>query len=102
MSSYSLEDVKKKVSEIHHPEIALSLVDLGMVRDDIELNGESVKLTLLIPFMGIPDMIKNMLVESLANPIREIGLVPEISIDVMDESSREKFFNLENSNWKGL
>ena len=75
--------------------------ELGMVKDII-LKANNVTLTLLIPSIEIPENIKNHLIESLRQPIGNIGLNVDVKIETMDQEERQHFLTMEEKNWKGL
>lgn len=88
---------------IEHPEIANTLKELGMI-GDITINKEenSISVTLVLPMMTIPISIKEMLINSIANGIREKakGSKLKISLAKMNEEQRINFMNLSKQNWK--
>lgn len=70
----SKEAILAAINRVEHPEIAKSLLDLGMVRD-IEYNPEdnSVVLTLVVPFFGIPRAVRDYMVNSLSKAVKDAG-----------------------------
>ena len=95
------EKIVEAINKVEHPEIAMSLVDLGMVRD-VAVNDEGhVTMALVIPFMGIPDVIKNFMSNSLVQAVRRAGgEVDEIRVEVMTDEERQMFFQREQANWR--
>ncbi len=91
------EEVKKIIEEVKHPEIDASLVELGMI-EDVKLEGNKVKLTMVFPFPGVP--IKFMLMEMVKQPLEEHGLEVEISERTMNEDELQRFFKMEQEKWK--
>lgn len=91
------EKVKKVIEKVMHPEINASLVALGMIKD-VKVEGNSVSMTMLFPFQGVP--IKSMLIESVKEPLEKLGLEVEIKEDVMTEKELNKFFKMEQEEWK--
>ena len=96
------EKIVEAINKVEHPEIAMSLVDLGMVKN-VDVNDEGhVTMSLVIPFMGIPDVIKNYMANSLVQAVRGAGgEVDEIRVEVMTDEERQMFFQREQTNWRG-
>lgn len=95
----TLENVINAISTVEHPAINYSLIKLGIVKD-IELNGESVILSFVFPFPGIP--IADQLISSIEKPINELGLKLEYIVRVMNDEERNTFLQLEAEAWKGM
>ena len=95
------EQIDSAIAKVDHPEIAMSLVDLGMIKD-VKVDGEDVTFTLLVPFLGIPEVIRNYMINSVAKAVEDAGArVTEVNIEAMSDEGREAFFNKERANWKG-
>ncbi len=94
----SKEDVMKAISEVQHPAIAFSLLDLGIVKD-IEVNDDVVNVTFAFPFPNIP--IAGQLIHSISGPVESLGYVLKHSIVVMTEEERAKFMSMEARGWRG-
>ena len=97
----SEEDVHKAIGQVMHPEINRTLVELGMVKD-IVLNGDEVTLTLALPFLAIPDSIKEYLVNSLHQAVMKLGAKVQIRVAEMNQEERLAFLAMEQEGWKGL
>ena len=97
----TLEDVRQAISNVKHPAIDCSLIELGMVKNII-FRDNNVTLTLLIPSMEIPENIKNHLINSLRQPVNNIGLNTDVKIEAMNQEERQYFLTMEEKNWKGL
>ena len=95
----TLENVIDVISKVEHPAISYPLTKLGIVKD-IEMNGESVILSFVFPFPGIP--IADQLISSIEKPINEIGLKLEYIVRVMSDEERNTFLKLEAEAWKGM
>ena len=91
------EEVKKVIGNVMHPEIDASLVDLGMIKN-IKLDGKKVSMIMLFPFPGVP--IKDMLMESVRQPLEKLGFEAEIKESVMSQEDLQKFFRMEQEKWK--
>ena len=95
------EDLRKKIeeiiSEVKHPEIDASLIELGIVKD-ISVSGGMIEVLMAFPFPGVP--IKDMLIDSVRIPLEKLGLNVNIKESVMDDREREIFFSLEQEKWK--
>ncbi|MCD6496855.1 MAG: DUF59 domain-containing protein [Deltaproteobacteria bacterium] len=96
------ETIVEAINKVEHPEVSVSLVDLGMIRD-VKVDEESqVTFTLVIPFMGIPDMIRDYMIGSVSKAVTEAGgKVTGVDLAVMTDEERQAFFQQEQSNWKG-
>ncbi len=94
------KNIEASIKKVEHPEIAMPLVDLGMVRD-IDVQDDGVTFTLVIPFMGIPDVIRDMMIGSVRKAIEEEGsTLKDVAIETMTDAEREAFFQKEQSNWR--
>jgi ring-1,2-phenylacetyl-CoA epoxidase subunit PaaD len=77
--------VWKALAEIPDPEIpALSLVDLGVVRE-VEIGQDRVRVTFTPTFLGCPavDVMRHLMVER----IRELGVEPDVEVSPEGGSS---------------
>ena len=97
----TLQDIRQAISNVKHPAINSSLIELGMVKDII-LKDKNVTLTFLVPFIGVPERIKNRLIDSLRQPISNMGFTVAVNIETMNEEEREPFLAMEERNWNGL
>ncbi len=98
----TLERIQEAIAKVEHPEIAATLVDLGMVRDvayDPESN--EARLTLVVPFFGIPEAVRNYLAYSLYQAVKEVGAELKIYLAEMTEEERQAFFQKERALWRG-
>jgi metal-sulfur cluster biosynthetic enzyme len=97
----TLQDVKEAAGKVKHPAINSTLVDLG-IATDIRLEGSTAKITIALPFMAIPDAIKNYFRQTLTAAVGEKGVSLEIETREMNDVERQRFLSLEQANWKGL
>jgi len=95
----SIEDVTQAISNVMHPAIDRSLMDLGMIRD-IVLTGTNASLNLVIPFPGIP--ILSFLEKRLEESVKPLGVDLTITIANMNQEEIQKFLAMEKEAWKGL
>ncbi len=81
-------DVFQLLEKIYHPDIDnRNLVELGMI-PDIDLDGNSIKVTLALPS---PDVsIRNDLIALIEQAIEEIGNCLEAEIDVVEMNSDQR------------
>jgi metal-sulfur cluster biosynthetic enzyme len=93
----SEEDVQKAVGQVKHPAIDHTLLDLGIVKD-ITVEGNKVTVTFAFPFPNIP--IKDRLVNSIREPIEELGAEVEVKITEMNQAELQKFLTMEQEAWK--
>lgn len=92
------QDIINAISEVQHPAIAYSLLDLGIVKD-VTLDENKAKVTFAFPFPNIP--IAEQLVNSIYGPIFLLGFDFEYSIVQMTEEEKAKFMQMEVDGWKG-
>ena len=95
----TIENVNNAISIVEHPAISYSLVRLGIIKD-IELVENTVILTFVFPFPGIP--IADQLISSIQKPIEAMGLKLEYIVRIMKEVEKATFLQLESEAWKGL
>jgi ATP-binding protein involved in chromosome partitioning len=96
----SEEDVHQAIKQVMHPEINRTLLELGMVKD-ITLKNDEVRLTLVLPFLGIPVSIKDYLMNSLRQTVMKLGAKIEVRVAEMNQEKRLAFLAMEQANWKG-
>ena len=94
------EDVLKAIEPIEHPEIAATLMDLGMILD-VAVNGNQANVAMALPLLGIPEAVRVALVESLQSPIEALGLILNVDFFEMTPEARDRFFAISKANWKG-
>ncbi|MCD6113616.1 MAG: DUF59 domain-containing protein [Bacteroidales bacterium] len=92
------EEIISTISKVKHPAIDFSLLELGIVKD-IEITENNVKVCFAFPFPGIP--IAEMLINSIATPVKAMGLNFEYTVVDMTEEEKLKFLDMENKAWKG-
>ncbi len=88
------------ISQIEHPAINSTLVDLGMVKD-IQVEGNKVSLKLVLPMMGIPPVIRDFMINRLKQAVSDQGSVLDVTLAEMTPQERQRFFTMEQQNWKG-
>lgn len=94
----SEENVRNEMAKIMHPAIDRTLIDLGMVKD-ITIEGNKVTVTLAVPFPGIP--IRDLLINSVREPIEKLGAKVEVKFAVMNQQELKAFLAMENESWRG-
>lgn len=94
------EEVLEKLKTVEHPEIAVSLVDLGMILD-VAVQGNTAKLALAFPMANIPQAVVDAVVNTAAAAIGKLGLEMQTDFFEMTPEAREKFFTQARANWKG-
>jgi len=92
------DEVINVFDQVEHPAISYSLIKLGIVTN-VELIENKVILVFAFPFPNIP--IADALINSIAQPIYEMGLEFEHSIRIMTDDERNKFLQLEAEAWRG-
>ncbi|MDP8214750.1 MAG: iron-sulfur cluster assembly protein [Candidatus Euphemobacter frigidus] len=100
METYLSEgEVRKALDQVKHPAIDLTLVELGIVKE-VSVIGNSVTITLAFPSAGIP--IENRLINSVREPVEELGGEVEVKTTLMNPEEVQKFLAMEQEAWKGL
>jgi metal-sulfur cluster biosynthetic enzyme len=94
------EDILKAIEKVEHPEIAATLIDLGMILD-VAVNGDQANVAMALPLLGIPEAVRLALVESIRKPIEALGLHLHVDFFEMTPEARERFFAISKANWKG-
>jgi len=97
----NVEEVRQAMANVKHPAIDCSLIELGMVKD-ISVKNNNVIFRFLLPFMEIPENIKEYMINSLRQSIINLGLNVEVKTDRMNEEEKQYFLTMEEKNWKGL
>ena len=98
----SEQDMRQALAQVRHPEIACTLVELGM-RKDITVRSNKVTLTLVLPFMGIPIQVKDYLTDSLRQALANVDASLEVEMNMaeMSEKERTKFLEMAREGWLG-
>ena len=94
------EDVLKAIENVEHPEIAATLMELGMILD-VAVHGNQANVAMALPLLGIPEAVRAALIESLRGPIEALGLALFVDFFEMTPEARDRFFALSKANWKG-
>ena len=94
----SEENIRKILSVVKHPAIDRSLLDLGII-EKIAIMESRVIIILALPFSGIPKQIEDFLVQSVQEPIKNIGYEVEVKTTVMNQEALQKFLAMEKEAW---
>ena len=99
MAKFYQSDIDRALSEVMHPEINQSLVNLGMI-EDLVYKQKHVSLTLNLPFLQVP--VKGVLLESIKKALADLdsSIEVEINIKQMTEQQRENFTKMAKKGWK--
>ena len=92
MTNSASEQVHQALAQVKHPEIAYTLLELGMLKD-ITVEGSKVSLTLTLPSLGIPVPVKDYLVDSIHQALAKLkvsGYV-EVMLAEMGPEERTRF-----------
>jgi len=92
------QKIVQALSQVEHPEIKNTLVDLGMVKD-IQVEGDRVKL--MLPIMGIPPAVRDYMINSLQQAVTNQGVELDVTLAEMTPQERQSFFMMEQQNWRG-
>ncbi len=89
------------IKSVEHPEIANTLDELGML-GEIKFDEETKQttITLVLPMLNIPIEIRNMILNGIAEKIRDKTSKLNVSLAEMTEEQRTHFFALSQKNWK--
>jgi ATP-binding protein involved in chromosome partitioning len=100
--SASESEIRQALAEVRHPEIASTLVDLGMLKDII-VEGKKVTLTLALPLMGIPTEVRDYLINSVGQALANLdaSLEVDISLAEMNPEERARFLAMAQEGWIG-
>ncbi len=94
------QDVIEAISKVEHPEIRMALVDLGMIRD-VKIEEKEVQFTLVLPSLGIPEAVRNYMINSVYYAIKEQGYVlTKVLLAEMTEEERQEFFAKGRQYWR--
>ncbi len=96
MGEISEEKVRNAVAQVRHPAIDRTLMELGILKD-ITVEGDKVIITLAFPFPGIP--IRELLIESVREPVEEMGAKVEVKTTVMTAEELQTFLAMEQEAW---
>ena len=96
----SRENVLRAIEQLEHPEIAVSLGDLGMILD-VSVQGNTVTVAMALPTTEIPEVMRNALINIMHHPLEKLGLQLQVEFFEMTQEVRSKFFALAQANWKG-
>ena len=100
MSENLLNEITQALSKTQHPSINASLPALGMIKD-VKIEEKVVNLIFNLPFAGIPESIKNILLGNIKKALNPFGLKYNIELAIMDEIEKQHFLEVEKANWKG-
>jgi len=99
MNSTVKEQIENAIANVMHPAIDLSLTTLGIVKD-VKVTDEKAEVTFAFPFPNIP--IADQLINSIRNPVTNLGAAFDYQVVIMTAEERQKFLQLETSAWKGM
>jgi len=88
----SEQDARKAIADVKHPAIDCTLVELGIVKD-IKVKDGKVVVTIAFPVPDIP--IRDMIINSVKEPIANLGVECEIEETIMTPKEREAFLDKE-------
>ena len=94
------QKIIQALSQVEHPEIKNTLVELGMVKD-IQVQDDEVSLKLELPFMGIPPVIRDYMINGLRQAVADQGVKLNVTLVEMTLQERQSFFRMEQRNWRG-
>lgn len=89
------------LKQVEHPEIALSLIELGMIID-VVVNNNVACVAIALPKENIPKIVIWTLEKQIIEKIEPLGLKLEAEYFDMTPENRNRFFRLANANWKTI
>ncbi len=98
----TLEAIQEAVSKVEHPEIAATLMELGMLRG-FAYNAEEneFSFTLVVPFMGIPQTVRDYMINAVAQAAHALGVEKfRVTVEPMNAEERARFVEMEHSKWR--
>lgn len=98
----TLEAIIEAVSKVEHPEIAATLMELGMLRGfEYDADENTFSFTLVVPFFGIPQTVRDYLINSVAQAAHALGVEKfKVTLEQMTDEEKQHFFQLEHSKWR--
>ena len=96
----SRDTVLSILEKIEHPEIALSLNELGMIID-AAVDNNLVRIAIALPKMDIPAAVYKAITDLVVNALQKPGITIQPEYFEMTAENRERFFELAKANWKG-
>lgn len=94
------EHVLNQLKTIEHPEIAVSLIDLGMIID-VAVVQNTARVAIALPMTNIPVAVRDAIINSISEPIRGLGLEVQAEYFKMTPEVKDNFFVAARANWKG-
>jgi len=93
------EQVMQALARTMHPEIAYSLVDLGMIRH-VSIEKEKVIVTINLPFMGVP--IREELTRIVREAVTSEDQTSQVEVQyaTMSQEEREEFITKAREKWR--
>ena len=98
----TLDAIQEAVSKVEHPEIAATLMDLGMLRDFAYNTEENAfSFTLVVPSLRIPESIRDYMINAVAQAAHALGVKKfRVTVEPMDAGERAHFMAMEQSKWR--
>lgn len=98
----SKQHILDALESVEHPAIATTLLHLGILRDHVVADDQTVTLTLMLPFSSVPDNIRDYMVHSLAAAAQSAGgQLVAVKQGLMNDAERQNFLIIEQQNWRG-
>ena len=95
------DNIVDVLSEVEHPEIASSLLKLGMLKDiNYDESTAEVSLVLSLPTLGIPEAVRRILVSSIEGALSDAGAIAKIEVVEMTDGERMHFMSMAQEHWR--
>jgi len=92
----SKEDIWSILAKVKHPAINCTLRELGILKD-VSIKDDKALITMALPFPNIP--IIDQLVNSIKEPVENLGVVVEVVQTIMTPGEVQKFLKMEQDGW---
>ncbi|MHA1522152.1 MAG: iron-sulfur cluster assembly protein [Promethearchaeota archaeon] len=100
MENGLLQEINQALEKTQHPSINASLPQLGMLTD-VKIAENEVLMTLKLPFAGIPENVRNLMIGNIQDVLNRFGMKIKLKLTIMDEEEKQHFLKVEKANWKG-
>lgn len=93
------ESVFSILNNVEHPEITLSLVDLGMIID-VAVEGKTARIALALPKEDIPVCVIETIEKRIKDALKPLELEIQTELFDMTHENRLRFIALARENWR--
>ncbi|MBN2426359.1 MAG: DUF59 domain-containing protein [Calditrichaceae bacterium] len=94
------ELVMERLKSVEHPEIALSMVDLGMILD-VVVDKNIARIAIALPAINVPLVVLKAIEKNISDALGTIDLEIQTEYFEMAPDVKEEFFANARAHWKG-